>query len=104
MGYLGSADIASEALWGKDGLVTITESPVITSSSPNTDGLYSATWMPRVAGSYIFSANYTDHGGLLATYFRQMDRDRSTGAVLTDEVDFVCFYLCGVAMHFFFKF
>jgi hypothetical protein len=86
IGFLGDAGVSSEALWGEQGLRSVVERPLITSLSPNTDGVYDLEWMPRVAGTYTFSANYTDVGGLLATYFRQPDG--IAGAILTDDKRF----------------
>jgi hypothetical protein len=87
-GYLGSvvASSSSSSLtdlssWGETGFASLVEQPLLSSSTPNTDGISRLDWVPRVAGSYTFSANYTDRGGLLATYFRNAD---FTSAILSN--------------------
>jgi hypothetical protein len=66
LGLLGAAGPA-DPLWGADGLVTVTERPTVAAPQPNTDGVYGVSWMPRVAGTYVFSANYTDMCAPIAT-------------------------------------
>lgn len=43
---------------------------VLTSSGPNTDGVYSGTFEPTIAGAYTASVKLRTRGGLLGTYFR----------------------------------
>jgi hypothetical protein len=76
-------DIVNSEDWGQDGLLGhVIERPTVKPRQPNSDGIYEVEWMPRVAGSYVFNANYTDYGGLLATYFRMPDL--INGAVRSD--------------------
>ena len=49
------------------------ETPAVSQTQPNTDGTYDVSWLPRFAGKYTMSINYTDSGGLLGTYYRQKD-------------------------------
>lgn len=46
---------------------TVVEHAVLSSAVPDTKGVYTAAWTPRLAGDYSFSATYLDQGGLLAS-------------------------------------
>jgi len=76
-------DVIMDTKWGEDGFGGhVIEKPTIKPRLPNTDGIYEVEWMPRIAGSYVFSTNYTDYGGLLATYYTMPDL--TSGAILSD--------------------
>lgn len=51
----------------------------ISESSPNTDGIFQLSFLPRQAGDYVLSINRRQAGGLWGTYFRNVDfTDRYT--------------------------
>ena len=63
----------SDARAGLETAAPRVETPVVSQTDPNTDGTYDVSWMPRFAGKYSMSINYTDSGGLLGTYYRRKD-------------------------------
>ena len=65
----GAADSRAE----RGGAVAASSVGVVVRNDPNTDGQYGVSWDPQVAGEYVLSVNFTSHGGLLATYYRDPD-------------------------------
>jgi hypothetical protein len=42
-------------------------------TEPYSDGIYTMTYVPTVAGSYVLSTKLVTRGGLLATYYKTMN-------------------------------
>ncbi|KAH8049145.1 hypothetical protein JL722_12146 [Aureococcus anophagefferens] len=58
---------------GREGDRSLVAGAVDDKYVPNTDGLYEASYTPELAGPHVLEVELTQPGGLLATYYAQMD-------------------------------
>jgi hypothetical protein len=64
---VGSPDPCSGVSSGDSFFASITE------STPNTDGTYTVSYLPRLAGPHLANIQLRSVGGLLATYYKNVD-------------------------------
>ncbi|KAH8055104.1 hypothetical protein JL722_8529 [Aureococcus anophagefferens] len=75
---------------GREGDRSLVAGAVDDKYVPNTDGLYEASYTPELAGPHVLEVELTQPGGLLATYYAQMDFAVSLvldGETLIDTMD-----------------